>query len=765
MNNAERRLHEIEERLERLEAPEPPPELLASIQEEIPPHLGEGSAPAQPAAGWRWRRLAASLAVLAVGGLLGYKLFVDGPSPADSVGAEAPEAPPRGVVEPSEPGDPTRRTADPVVDPTVAEPAATVQPRRLDEPVARQKFPGGSSPAARPVRELGEDVAQSGAANGVSEQAAETVVVTSESPLLDRREVEVGEASPAPRSEPEPVRSDDVQASAQVGRENREIKRMRAEAEALDRELDRLQVSPPQARGVRKPMVADPTPGELPTRLYEPRRVPAVPIAPVPPSTGGTAEPNDEAYGDMFFQGYGTNPFVDTEDDAQSTFGIDVDTASYTLARSYLRRGSLPPADAIRVEEFVNYFDYGDPAPRSKDFAVVAEGAPSPFASTARTYLLRFALQGREVSAAQRLPAVLTFVVDVSGSMNRENRLGLVKRALRLLVDQLDAGDAVGLVVYGGNGRVILEPTGDHRRVLAAIDALQPGGSTNAEEGLVLGYRTARRHFRPGAINRVILCSDGVANVGRTGPESILARIAREAEEGIELTTVGFGMGNYNDVLMEQLADQGDGNYAYVDDLAAARRVFVENLTGTLQTIAADAKIQVEFDRQVVQSYRLLGYENRDIADRDFRNDAVDAGEIGGGHQVTALYEVKLRPDGPKRGRVATLRLRYHSKRSARVVEDSVELSLGDLAPRWNRASEGLRLAATAAEFAEILKGSHWARESDLGALAAQARQLSRRGRGRDEVVELTELIERAARLRGQAPADGDREVGDGIER
>ncbi|MCZ6725999.1 MAG: von Willebrand factor type A domain-containing protein [Acidobacteria bacterium] len=464
-------------------------------------------------------------------------------------------------------------------------------------------------------------------------------------------------------------------------------------------------------------------------------------------STGGTTEPNDQPYGDMFFQGYGTNPFVDTEDDPQSTFGLDVDTASYTMARSYLRRGDLPPADAIRVEEFVNFFDYGDRAPRSRDFAVVAEGAPSPFASTARTYLLRFALKGREVSARQRKAAVLTFVVDVSGSMNRENRLGLVQRALGLLVQQLDEGDAIGLVVYGSHGQVILDPTSDHRRVMAAIEGLRPGGSTNVEEGLVLGYQTARRFFRPGAINRVILCSDGVANVGRTGPDSILARIEREADAGIELTTVGFGMGNYNDVLMEQLADKGDGNYAYVDDLDEARRVFVENLTGTLQTIAGDAKVQVEFDPRMVQSYRLLGYENRDIADRDFRNDAVDAGEIGAGHQVTALYEVKMRDARPKRGKIATLRLRYRSRRSGRVVEDAVDLQRSDLAGSWRGASRGLRLAAVAAEFAEVLRGSYWAREGDLRGLESRARGLARSGAWDSDIAELAELISTAARL------------------
>ena len=229
-------------------------------------------------------------------------------------------------------------------------------------------------------------------------------------------------------------------------------------------------------------------------------------------------------------------------------------------------------------------------------------------------------------------------------------------------------------MVYGSRGRVLLEPSGDLEAIRRAIDRLTPGGSTNAEEGLLLGYELARRHFRPESINRLVLCSDGVANVGRTGPESILARVEREAGDGIELTTVGFGMGNYNDVLMEQLADRGDGNYAYVDTLDEARRIFVENLTGTLQTIASDAKIQVEFDPEAVSRYRLLGYENRDVADQHFRDDTVDAGEIGAGHRVTALYEIKLADEPRRRGPLAEVRLRYRSRETGRVVEDSLEV-------------------------------------------------------------------------------------------
>jgi Ca-activated chloride channel homolog len=441
------------------------------------------------------------------------------------------------------------------------------------------------------------------------------------------------------------------------------------------------------------------------------------------PSTGGTAEPNDQPYGDVFFKSAGVNPFVDTDDDHLSTFGLDVDTGSYTVARRYLSDGHLPPAEAVRVEEFVNYFSYGDEPPSRGDFSLHAEGAPTPFAAGPAYRVLRFNVRAREVSAANRKPAVLTFVVDVSGSMNQENRLELVKQALGLLLGQLRPSDRVGLVIYGSTGQVLLEPTSDHEAIKQAIARLAPGGSTNAEEGLTLGYDVAGRFFRAGAINRIILCTDGVANVGRTGPDSILERIGREARRGIELTALGFGMGNYNDALLEQLADKGDGRYAYIDDLKEARRVFVEELTGTLQTIARDAKAQVDFNPAVVSRWRLLGYENRDIADEKFRDDTVDAGEIGAGHSVTVLYEVKLKPEAP--GRIATLHLRFRAADTGEIRETTRDLRTGDLAPSWERATPGLRLASVVAELAEVLRGSYWAKNVDLGDLLQRARQVS----------------------------------------
>lgn len=483
------------------------------------------------------------------------------------------------------------------------------------------------------------------------------------------------------------------------------------------------------------------------------RRDAEVKSAVASPSTGGEREPNEQPYGDVFFRAAGENPFVDSEDDALSTFALDVDTGSYTVLRRYLRDGNLPPREAIRVEEMINYFHYGDAPPTAPgaDFALYAEGAPSPFALGERYRLLRFAVKAREIAAADRKAALLIFVVDVSGSMDQGNRLDLVKQALALLVGELRADDRVGLVVYGSRGRVVLEPTGDKVAIRSAIASLHAEGSTNAEEGLQLAYELANRFFRPGAIHRLLLCSDGVANVGATGPETILARIAAEARKGIDLTTIGFGMGNYNDALMEQLADQGDGLYAYVDELAEARRVFVEGLTGTLQTIAGDAKVQVEFDPAVVARWRLVGYENRDIADRDFRNDQVDAGEVGAGHTVTALYEIKLHPAASRRSPAATLRLRYRSRATGEVVETARVLRLGEFAASWESAPRALRLAAVVAELGEVLKGSYWAREADPKVLLAAAQRVSAEYAGDAEVAELAGLVARALSLEAAA--------------
>ena len=424
--------------------------------------------------------------------------------------------------------------------------------------------------------------------------------------------------------------------------------------------------------------------------------------------------PNSAPYGDVYFKDAGTNPFIDTEDDAFSTFGMDVDTASYTVMRRYLRDGYLPPSEAIRVEEFVNALDYNYAPPTDEAFAIHLEGAPSKFGEGKRLQLLRIGIQGRVIPDTDRKDAILTFVVDVSGSMGRENRLGLVKQALTLLLEQLRPSDKVGIVVYGSNARVVLPHTSivNREHILTAIRALAPEGATNAEAGLRMGYKLATQNANPDYINRVILCSDGVANIGQTGPDAILKEIRTYLKEGVTLTTVGFGMGNYNDILMEQLANNGNGSYAYVDTLNEAKRIFVENLTGTLQVIAKDAKIQVEFNPETVSRFRLLGYENRRLAHQDFRDDTVDAGEVGAGHSVTAIYEIKLHNNAV--GQLATVSIRHEDPDTGHVTEVNEAITTDALKRIFEEATPTFQLAAAAAEFAEILRGSFWAQEGSL---------------------------------------------------
>ena len=461
---------------------------------------------------------------------------------------------------------------------------------------------------------------------------------------------------------------------------------------------------------------------------------------------GGSATVNDAAYDLTFFKHYGVNPFIDSEDDHLSTFAMDVDTASYTVARRFVQDGNLPDPASVRVEEFVNYFDQAYDPPAEDAFAIHLEGSPSPFGGE-RHWLLRVGLQGRVIPKEARKDATLVFAIDVSGSMDRENRLELVKRSLRLLVNELRPADEVGIVIYGDRGSVLLKPTdgGESRAILRAIDALQPGGSTYVEDGLRLAYEMASKRVRSGRITRVLLLSDGVGNVGRTGADSILGQIRSHVDKGVTLTTVGFGMGNYNDILMERLANDGDGTYHYVDSLTEARRVFVDNFVGTIQNIARDAKVQVDFNPEVVRSYRLIGYENRDVADEDFRDDSVDAGEVGAGHSVTALYEVKLHEDAD--GALGTVFLRYEDPDTGEVTELRRDLLRSELASRFDDASPTFQLAAVVAEYAEVLRESYWAREGSLGAVAREAARLARLIPEDNDVVELAALTAQAERI------------------
>lgn len=448
------------------------------------------------------------------------------------------------------------------------------------------------------------------------------------------------------------------------------------------------------------------------------------------------------------YRDYGVNGFTTAADDHLSTFAIDVDTASYTMTRKNLRGGYLPPAGAVRVEEFVNYFpyEYDRPAP-GQAFTVDFEATPSPWDE--QLTLLRVGVQGRHVTYRERQPVHLTFLVDTSGSMRSEDKIELVKKSLEMLSRELEDGDTVAIATYAGSTKVVLEPTPISQRdkIIGSLRRLDASGSTAMESGIQLAYDLADRTFKPGSVNRVILCSDGDANVGKTDPDSLARQIEAYAAKGITLTTLGFGNGNYQDVVMERLANQGDGNYFYIDTELEARRVLVDKLTGTLEVIAKDVKIQVDFDPDVVERYRLVGYENRDVADRDFRNDAVDAGEIGAGHQVTALYELDLR-DGAD-GEIATVRVRHEAPGpDAPAAETSFTLTSAAIKPEFAEGSDTFRIAAAAGYFAEVLRGSPHVQEISLSQVAELAVRAKRVEYPED--AELVELIRMAARLRGE---------------
>lgn len=450
---------------------------------------------------------------------------------------------------------------------------------------------------------------------------------------------------------------------------------------------------------------------------------------------------------DMFFRDYGTNDFVDARRDHLSTFGLDVDDASYTLARSYLNDGNLPPTDAIRVEEFVNHFDYGYASPNDSKFRVFSEMTSSPFDK--RTSILKIGIKGREISDWQRKPLNLTLVIDISGSMNYGNRIDLVKQSIRMLIEQLDGNDRVGIVAYGSKAIVVLEPTfaNQKRQIIKSLERLRAGGSTYAEAGLKLGFQMANRQFVYGHNNVVALASDGVANVGKTDPDAIMRDIKQHVKKGITLSTFGVGMGNYNDVSLERLAIQGNGKYAYIDTEDQARKLFVDGLIGTLQVLARDVKVQVDFNPNVVAQYRLIGYENRAIADRKFRDNRQDGGEIGAGHEVTALYELILKQRKPSQ-KVATIFIRWKDADQTEVRELARDITAGQGYARFESARPELRLAVVAARFAEMLKLTEQSSRTSYTELSRLARSVHHQ-MSNEQTAELVDLIDRAASLSG----------------
>ena len=457
---------------------------------------------------------------------------------------------------------------------------------------------------------------------------------------------------------------------------------------------------------------------------------------------------------DMFFRYYGDNPEVFTRFEPLSTFAADVDTASYPMARNYLVHDQLPPKSAIRTEEFLNYFDYALPAPTEEDFTVHLNASQTAFGED--RLLVSVGIKAREVAAAERKPMNLVFVLDKSGSMAGE-RMQLVKDALMMLVDQIRDTDTIGLVTFDSTGHVVLEPTpGTERyRIRKAIRELSTGGSTNAGQGLELGYGLMEKVYDADAINRVVLASDGVANTGETDQVRILKNVTERAEARVDLTTLGVGMGNHNDVFLEQLADQGNGSCHYLDDIQEAERVLVEGFLGTMITVARDVKIQVEFDEEQVLRWRQLGYENRSLAHKDFRNDAVDAGEVGSGHEVVALYEVQAAQDAAADGDLITVRLRWKPEGSDKAVEKSFTLDFAAASGRWSLAPVRLRQQAVVAQYAEVLRRSVHSRTDSYTQLMEEADRLAKELSAEPEVVELRDMIRRTRDLaRWTAPED-----------
>jgi Ca-activated chloride channel family protein len=483
-------------------------------------------------------------------------------------------------------------------------------------------------------------------------------------------------------------------------------------------------------------------------------------LKPSPPATAPITPPAPAAEAEhalapaATFKAGPVNPFVMAAKDHLSTFALDVDTASYSLARNYIRQGYRPPPASVRMEEFVNAFDYNYPTRSDRAFAVHSAAAAAPFGKG--LVLLGVGVKGKVIGRDMRKAAHLVFVIDTSGSMARADRLPLVQYGLKLLASQLTPGDRVSVVTYGTQASLLLEatpgapgtPGGGQAQFVKTVEALQCQGSTNLSSGLALGYQVAVRNFEPGQINRVILLSDGVANIGATEADAILGHVESYRGHGITFTSVGFGGGSYNDVLLEKLANRGDGAYVFIDSHAEAKRVFGEQIIASLQTIAFDAKIQVEFNPQRVRRYRLIGYENRAIADKDFRNDSIDAGEVGSGQSSTALYELELfDTDRNKPADLGTVYVRYRDAQSRDIEEISQRLTGNMIKRRTPANSARFYLAACAAEFAEILRQSEHARGARLDRVEQMLHEVCRQLPLDTRAKELLDLVTSARGL------------------
>ena len=463
------------------------------------------------------------------------------------------------------------------------------------------------------------------------------------------------------------------------------------------------------------------------------------------------------------------NRFLEVSQNPLSTFSIDVDTASYANVRRFLQRRTLPPKDAVRIEEMLNYFSYNYPVPSGEGpFSATVEVAQAPWALEHR--LVRIGLKGREVETENRPSSNLVFLLDVSGSMQPANKLPLLKQAMRLLVDRLSEKDRVAIVVYAGASGLVLPSTSSDQKesILAALENLEAGGSTNGGSGIRLAYQTAVAHFISGGINRVILATDGDFNVGTTNQGDLSRLIEENAKSGVFLTVLGFGMGNYKDSTLEKLADMGNGNYAYIDNINEARKVLVDEINSTLVTIAKDVKIQIEFNPLQVSAYRLIGYENRLLRQEDFNDDSKDAGEIGAGHTVTALYEIvpagkglqipgvdPLKYQTPMSttdvalsGELLTLKLRY--KQPDGQTSQLLEFPIRDADRAYSQASQDFKFAAAVASFGMILRQSPYKGNGTLAAVL----ELAEAGKGSDPHGYRGEFLELVKQARALSDSD-----------
>jgi len=444
---------------------------------------------------------------------------------------------------------------------------------------------------------------------------------------------------------------------------------------------------------------------------------------------------------------YGVNPFVETQTDHLSTFSVDVDTASYTLMRKSIQElNTLPKFASIRIEEFVNFFDYDYPQPNSNEaFSINTEVSQSLFPGKTKK-VFRVGLQGKKINTDDRKPAILTLIVDTSGSMGEEEKFNQIKESLEILINNLKPEDKIGIVTYDREARVLFhhKSVSQKDEMLSALNSVVIGDATNSEAGIRLGYKLANEGFQKDYLNKIILCSDGVANTGIISPDEILTMVKEEKDKGISISTIGYGAREYNDYLLEKLADIGDGNYAYVDKSKEASRIFIENLTGTLQAIAKDVKVQVDFNPNVVKSYRLLGYENRAIADTDFRNNNIDAGEIGSNHSVTALYELEM-VENFTGLTIADVYVRYKDvdeKDTPKEVKKTV--SITDIKQNYAMTSSSFKLATSVALYAEILRKSYWSPDANFETVTSLLKETDANTKNSPKVQEFITIVKKA---------------------